>query len=472
MPGKSTIRKSASIAALICLAALCIACAFRAVAQPITVDEANVYFKYIRHRPFFAIFDTRYDPANHVLQTALAYATVHLLGPSEIGIRLPTLLAAPFYCVAAWRLAFLAFRRKSLAILALGLMLLNPLVLDYLSLARGYGIALTLFAWSLYFSLRYFRDREKRTLVAAGVLLGLNITANLTFAIPSAGLGFAMLSAICLPQGLRYVGSALSCAVVVLAVPLSSAHADDFYYGQPDAPHSIASLIDASLLYHGHMPLFFEWTESYLLLIKLLGEWIAPLAVLVIGLVTAAYFRTSHTLRLAGGSFSISILLLAIGHQVAGLKYPSDRTGLYLIFLFPLALIAAMDVLFERGVSMRWAIAPGIAVMAAILVVYCLEFHIGTFAKWAFAPDVNPYMDAIRARSPQGPVRIGGNFVFSYLVNFYREKHHSTWASFEPQSLNPGYDYYMFLPEDRHYVDQLGLRVLLDNRESILAARR
>jgi hypothetical protein len=459
------------LVAFVCLAVVYTKCVFRALAQPITVDEAYVFFKYISHRPFFAIFDTRYDSANHVLQTALSYVTVHLLGTSEIAMRLPTLLSAPFYLIAAWRLAFMSFRRLIFAVLALGLIVLNPVVLDYLCLGRGYGIALTLFAWSLYFSLRYFNDRNPGALISAGVLLGLSTAANLTFVIPGIGLGLMMISGICFPLAIRYCGSAVASGAALLARPLVSARPADFYFGAPDVVRSVTNLSNASMFYHGRMPLFFEWTGSYLALIRFVDFTVAPLVLAAIVLLWVARFRTAHLLRLTGGSLLISIVLLVAVHELVGLKYPYDRTGIYLMFLFPLALVAALCTLFESRSAMRWTEAPAIAVLAAVLVIYCLEFPTGDFAEWAFAADVKPYMEQMRQRSPTGKLRIGGSFVFSYLVNFYREEHRSNrLLSFEPPSLAPGYDYYLLLPEDRQYVDQLGLRVLSQTRESILAA--
>lgn len=465
----SRFQKAAHVFVFLCLGAVWITCIFRAVSQPITVDEADVYFRYLRHRPFFGIFDSRYNPSNHVLQTALAYGTVHLFGPSEFAIRLPSLLASPLYLWAAWRIAFL-FRRLGFALLALGLMVLNPLVLDYLSLARGYGTALTLFAWSLYFSLRFLQHRNPRALIPAGILLGLSIAANLTFVIPVIGLGLIMLTGLSVSHALRYLTSVFITAIVVLARPLVTARRSDFYFGSSDALQSVTTLSNSSLFYHGNMPLFFEWTFAYVQLIWLVDVWVTPLVLAGMALVLLANFRTAPILRLTSGPLLISILLLGLGHALVGLQYPYDRTGLYLIILFPLACIAAIEVLFERDPTLRWTLAPAIAALGAVLVIYCLEFHVGDFAEWPFAADVKPYMETIRTRSPTGHVRIGGSFVFSYLINFYREEHRSNWLySFEVPALAPGYDYYLLLPEDRRYVKHLGLRILQDSRESILA---
>ena len=66
--------------------------------------------------------------------------------------------------------------------LAVALLTLNPLVLDFLVAARGYGIALALFTYALVLLVRWGqneKDRRPASLVKAGIALGLSVAANL-----------------------------------------------------------------------------------------------------------------------------------------------------------------------------------------------------------------------------------------------------------------------------------------------------
>jgi 4-amino-4-deoxy-L-arabinose transferase-like glycosyltransferase len=248
------------------LVAIFTACVFRAVTQPITTDEAHVYLNYLHGQDFELIFTRKYDSSNHVLQTILSYGAVKLLGSREIVLRSPSLAAAALYFIAMWRFAFFSFRRSWLAALAVALAVMNPLLLDHFSLARGYGLALALFAWSLYFSLRYLHDRNERALTLAGLFLGLSVAANLTFAIPGAGLSFALLASLpnCLRQRalvLRYAVSVLFPAGLLI-VPLSSANRTDFYFGSGTYAESIVKLSSVSLVYSGQAPLFPDLTDA------------------------------------------------------------------------------------------------------------------------------------------------------------------------------------------------------------------
>jgi hypothetical protein len=476
-------RLDAAIKLLLALALVAIfaACVFRAVTQPITTDEARVYLDYIHGQDFGAIFTRKYDAANHVLQTILSYWAVKLLGGREVVLRSPSLVAAVLYFIAIWRFAFLSFRRTWLAALAVGLAVLNPLLLDHFSLARGYGLGLALFTWSLYFSLRFLCDRNERVLTLAGLFLALSLTANLTFAIPGAGLAFALLAS--LPIGLRhraiavrYAASALLPAALLLVVPLSSAHRTDFYFGSPTYAGSIVELTNPSLVYGAQAPLFPDLTVPYVRTIRQIDYWIVPVALLGIGLVAGAGFRDVKPspailgLRLSAGSVILAVLTLIVGHRLSNLAYPYGRTGLYLLFLFPLAFLAAVNVLFDWGRAFRLAAIPGIAAMVLILSIYGLEFHTGNFEEWPFAADIKNVANLIQGRTGGRPARVDGSFVFAGPLNYYRDLYGWTWLDpAEQVGPRPGYDFYLLVPEDRHFVDDFHLQVLQDTGQTILA---
>ncbi|WP_315821724.1 hypothetical protein [Paraflavitalea speifideaquila] len=64
----------------------------------------------------------------------------------------------------------------------MALVLFNPYVLDFFSLARGYGLALTFQVWSLvYFVKGYEQGLHYRTWLMVWVLNGLTIGANLSY---------------------------------------------------------------------------------------------------------------------------------------------------------------------------------------------------------------------------------------------------------------------------------------------------
>lgn len=90
---------------------------------------------------------------NHILNTLFMWLSSLFFGNSEIALRLPNILSFGLYLYAS----FVIFKEtKNAWLMALGscLILLNPFLIDYFSLARGYGISLGCMMLSLYFFLR------------------------------------------------------------------------------------------------------------------------------------------------------------------------------------------------------------------------------------------------------------------------------------------------------------------------------
>src|SRR5271165_4832761 len=160
---------------------------YRAAHQSITSDEALTWDLYIAN-PLNWIFVV-YDANNHVLHTLLCRLSVALLGLSELTMRLPSLAGGLLYLAFVYKLCRLLFFNFWTFLLAMGALMLNPFLMDYLSAARGYGMALGFFIAALYFAVRFFDDgpeaADANRVPLAAVLLGLAISANLVFLFPA-----------------------------------------------------------------------------------------------------------------------------------------------------------------------------------------------------------------------------------------------------------------------------------------------
>src|SRR5271156_3758622 len=135
--------RSLAILILLALSAVNI---YRAKTQSITCDEALSYELW-GAQPLPHMWES-YDASNHVLQTLLSKVSVATFGLSEFALRLPTLLGGFLYFIAIYRLSSLVFGDGGLFLLSVCVLSLNPLLLDLLSAARGYGLALAFCAWA------------------------------------------------------------------------------------------------------------------------------------------------------------------------------------------------------------------------------------------------------------------------------------------------------------------------------------
>ena len=121
--------------AILLLLALFSVNVYRAWTQSITIDEAFAESLFLNGR--LELLFTSYDACHHVLHTILSKLSVLLFGLSEHTLRIPSLLGGLLYLITVYRLARHVFGEGRQFLLAVALLSLNPLVLDFMSAARG-----------------------------------------------------------------------------------------------------------------------------------------------------------------------------------------------------------------------------------------------------------------------------------------------------------------------------------------------
>jgi hypothetical protein len=384
---------------------------YRAVTQSLTTDEAYTWSLYLTKD--FRTLLTHFDANNHVLFTLLSWVSVRAFGDIEWAIRLPSALGSLVYVFAAWRLT----RQSVLWTLALAL---NPLVLDFLSAGRGYGLATSLLLLALDLLLR---DR----LTLAGVAAGLAIAANLSVALPvtAVTLVFAYQRRRELWTFVdRFALPAVVAAFIFLAVPLAYAKAGAFYVGAD----TLASA--ARTLWIGSFGRDWGWTP-----------WL-------LGLVLAAAALRAGSF---GAIFWLTIAVNAIAHYTVGLRYPEFRTGLYLI---PLATLVLM-----RASRQFWAVA------VVLIAVYLVQFRTDYYFEWAHDRSTRSILQRLDREAKDGSSRqVIVSWVLESAVNYYRHRLHLDWMSaVDRRPPDSPADFYLLLPDEHDVIAKRGLRVLWED---------
>lgn len=452
-------------------------CVYRATTQSVTVDEAFVYSKFI-HTGKLALFNL-YDAGHHILYTDLCWLSTKLFGTSELTLRLPALLGALVFFTGILRLCRRAFGAGPAFLFSVVLLASNPLILDHLSIARGYGLALGLFVWSLHCSIRHLDNPSNlNALFGGGVLLGLSVAANLTFTIPGLGL-----VAVTLALGLararhrrevrklvdtaisQYLGPGLVTCSLLILLPLSRAGWDAFYYGTGTVSDSVKSLVQYSFQYKQSFSFLPALSLAIARFVNSTVFWVAPamLLVIVIVCILAAGKPDGVCLLAPAGTLFVALGLLLTAHRILRMPYPEGRTGIYLIFLFPLAALAVWRWLLSRRAPARWLSVPWLAALALAASLFLLQFDTRYYGEWAFDSQTRTIIEMIRARprDPGKPVRFGGSWGWAPSVNFYRELYRLDWMlPFEDGPNRPGLDYYLLAGGDAHVIDDLKLHEL------------
>ena len=465
---------------LLLLVVLVLLNCYRAATQSVTTDEAFAYERFVS-RPLLTSFTT-FDAAHHVLHTFGCIAFVLMFGPGAVSLRLTSLIFGSVYFWAVWRLSLRLFPRSWLSFLAAALLTLNPYVLDFMSAARGYGMALALFAAAVL-SVFQFADEVSVTGLCASttlrrltVLATLAVGANLTFAIPAVTLLATV--AIVVYNVSRDVYSIImniaapaAITLCFFAAPLVAATRGDFYFGAASWHETLRSLYVASFDQDWPVLAVEPSTREpiHLFLPYLLGF----LGVTVIVAVALAWNpsreaddRSSH--RLVLGLLVANIggcaLLVLIGHALIGLHYPYARTSLYVIFLSTLVVLLAVKELARSRQPWRAIGYSATIVMVLIAGLYGLELRTQWYGDWKFDAGTGSLMrslSGLRKGSSGAQVHMGVSWVLQTSAEFYREIYHMDWlASVTRDEPSCADDYLLVQFLDQSFVDRLGFKVL------------
>jgi Dolichyl-phosphate-mannose-protein mannosyltransferase len=476
------------------LACLWVVCLYRAITQSIVHDEALTYELYIA-APLSRVF-SYFDANHHFLNTLLMRLSVMLFGVSEWALRLPALAGAALYFAAVYQIAVNAFRTSAASALAVALLTLNPLVLDFLVAARGYGIALALFTYALALLVRWEqneKDRRPASLVKAGIALGLSVAANLVFAVPVfavvvAALVLAQPRRVMTPAGpatpaagrlhkklrrrkvaagfakpapnpaYRYLLAPLAAVGLLffIAAPIAEASASQFYVGSASVVESLRSLASASLAHSGFLRTG-AFTRVGINAVAFILAPITVAAALLLG-----WQRRGALLLLTGGVAAGSAAILLLAHALWAVPFPVDRTGIYFLVLAPLAMTALVDAEIAKGPFQKVAAGVLYCLALALVVRFAAEFNVRSFLVWDYDADTRQIAGSLARlanREQPDSIRVGASWQLEPSLNFYRDKNQLTWMlPVERGSLAPGASFYVLMAADRAVIGTLGLK--------------
>ena len=391
-------------------------CAWRAATASLTHDEALTWLGFL-HGPFGALFDS-YSANHHVLHTALAWLSVRAFGASELAYRLPALLGALLVVTAGRRLVLRWFGGGWLGLLVLALVLLDPLLLDMLCVARGYGLGLGCLLWALA-DLAADTPRPAR----ASAWLGLAAAANLVYAPLGLALaGSAWLASVRAPSGdgpapvdaaragrsasgltapglaLRLLAPGLLVGGALLAGPLLHLDPQAFIVGADSPLEAARSLLRLSFEHH-ELRVPFDTTAGWYR--TLVGPVAAGIAGLLLGLGAWRWSRRTSApgTRLVDGTLLLGVLGFSLAGWLALGRWPTDRMAIAVIPLSAFAL--GFWVRDAQALAVR-ALAGGLA--GLVLTLFLLQFQWQRQGLWWLDAGTRQFVGIISARQETIPL--------------------------------------------------------------------
>lgn len=493
-------------AALAFLTALLAVNVYRAATQSIVHDEALTYNWFVAGPP---IPPPDMNANNHVLNTQLARRAIALFGPSELSLRLPSLLGGALCFGAFFVLARDVFGSGPWFLLAVALLSLNPFLLDLMCAARGYGLALGFMLWAVVLMARATSARPERSQVTwlwlvASLALGVSVSANLGFVLVDASLAALFVAMVLADSAMAPSGSPPRrlaprfAAWFLLPGPLLAAvlcwpqlramDRSQLYAGWDSLGESVGELV-ASSLFHAASAISsasdIAKTPEALLgpgtwraaVVHLAAYVVLPVASLAaVGAVIAlavearrrggfANLRAADRLAVlcAGAGVLTIVLEMALNHWFQ-VRYPPDRAAIWMV---PLWTLAALLLASRTGDApagwqraMRWlGVAGGLAVLTA----YAANFQVSYFRTWRYDAGTKAFWGRIATAPGAAPLRVGGHWIFESSVNFYRQVAPAGPVLPFQRLANPDpmqFDYFVFNPVDFPGLDVSRLTVV------------
>ncbi|HET8773935.1 MAG TPA: glycosyltransferase family 39 protein [Thermoanaerobaculia bacterium] len=420
---------------LLASAALFFVAVHRAATFPFVYDESMSY-SILTWNP-----EWRGDANHHPLNTLLMQAAARALGTSELALRTGSLLACVLY-LACTLLVLKRLEHPALQLAGFGLLALNPFVLDFFSLARGYGLALAFEMLSLYFLIRAFEEGGPKYVVlavAAGAMAVYSNYAFLNFFLPLLAVTVWLMRRHARQAVALYAAS--GAFLIAIGWTIAGLHAEGrFYFGGRTGflRDSVVSLVRASL-----------YRASY----AEAAEWIVVAIVVILFniLLLLAFRREVTLLTLLIVTLTAAILLPALEHVLLGFRFPLDRAALAYIPPFALALSFGLQSAVRRA---RWLLALPILIAVALTAHYTATFDPSTNYLWAYDAHDDEAMDLIaqdRERAfPGRTVRVGASWMLEPSLNFYRVTRNYAWMPLVPRQPfhNGGFDYVYAFEQD------------------------
>lgn len=452
---------------------------YKASTTSFTHDESYTYTHYV-HQGFMDIvsYKTPYTN-NHILNTVLMKYCELLFGSSELSLRLPNILAFILYSIFIILLLYKYIPKLMFPFYLL--MVLNPHLLDFFALARGYGLSFAFLLMSLYYLSLYFTSKQNKHLILFNVGAFLAVMSN-----------FSLLN--------YYVAALIVYNIVSYVVLKIDSTSNNYHFYKQNKINIVSVILSGMVLYEplrriskmslldfGGKNGFMEDTvgtaiysffyEMYVtpFLETIFKVFIVSVVALTLIIILKAIVQRNITLFKAHISLLlINLILIAIvaitiaQHLILGNDYYIHRFALFFYPIFILNFIFLLNYFFQLSKTT----SVSISYLCASLALFNIYINHNTafYKDWKIDSDVKSMMQNLvleHEKYPNKNIRLGINWLFEPGVNFYRYTWDLKW-------LNPAHrrgiskydDYFYILNTDKEYMDLSNKPLVYKNEQT------
>lgn len=430
---------------LFCIAALLLAyTSARAFLIDFTWDEASTYLTYVRNG---IVIVSDYDVMsanNHILNTFLMLCFTKLFGATEFVMRIPVLIAHLLFLLFSARLVKNT-GGKWLAISAFIIINVNPYMLDFFSLARGYGLSLGLMMGSVYYFFLFHAKEKKNRYSALTILFaGLAVLANFVLlnyclavfgAIILLHIYFAEISGKPKPQKYKdalkgiIVPSFLMLILLLFVIPIGIKlkNIGALFFGGDISfwNDTMNTIVDRSFYEIGYSYRLQQLAKGFMVLV-------ITASVILVVFKTVKKQLTSKTVFLMSLLFLIFMCSLStiMQHYLFATPYLMERTALFLVVLFSLIFVFLVSEFTDIKNIYVWIThASGAILILHFIAAYNLKYVL----EWKLNADTREMLSDLdkvkQITKGKETMNIGTSLIFECPLNYYRQKNNMFWMN-------------------------------------------
>lgn len=414
---------------------------YRAAVLSITWDEAFSYLQFVRHEIFIPEKYEMMDANNHFLNTWLNIYFVKWFGVSELVLRLPSLIAHLLFLFFSYKL-IKNFENKWLVLGSFLIINLNPYILDFFSLSRGYALSLGLMVASIYYLYAYFTNELKTKYAIYCCLFGALATlANfvlLNYFVVAFGIilmiaGYSYIKNTKQDSRRHLTTIIFSGGIVFLSlwflipIALKLKEAGALFYGGNKGfwTDTICTIIQRCFYELPYPHVFEQAAKAFLFIVLIVSfVWVAG----------KIFKKTTTPSSLFLGVLISLIFLCALStlvqHYFLGTLLLIDRTAMFFVVLFNLALVFLINKLTIQNKK-----AAFLSLLANMFVVFHFiwSFNLQYVVEWKSNADVKQMLadlkKVVEIPKEKMNVDICIPLSFDQSINYYRAVDNLYWIN-------------------------------------------
>lgn len=449
-----------------------------------TVDEAFTFQAYVKHTLFFPEEYSMHTANFHMLNTWLMIVSAKLFGIAEWALRLPNVLAHALYLFFT---AKFALKNKSVWTAAGVFILLNvhPYLLDFFSVARGYGLSFGLLAGALWYLTEYAGEqKQQKHLVFSVLFAGLAMWASFVTLPALLGIAFLLFCLTMLAPELNTkqkwqrvaIISGVCIAFVAIAFPVirKMQTAGAFYWGQNELWNGTLRGLGGLLSYSVNGDIHLHQQAE--------GWIVATVLLLSVSLLIYAVLK-NRALSFVRNEITVLCALLLCGvaaivaqHVLLGSPYPGGRTCLWMFVIFLWAICSALrTITFPK-------LLPPVVLTAAVcfqLAFAVPDFNLRYTQEWQYCTNVQDAVELLSERIRSGAERnpavtVATDPQFGNIAEYYLQRMNIRNMAFVNTSPaeDPMAEYYLISKHEQHIVPVTDTVMVYRNSALILLRNR